>query len=627
MNFFERRTIIFYVSTVLALGALIGRFFYLQIYKSDEIYENAKSIKTRIKFYPPQRGDIYTADGVLVATNVNTIDAITFPLELKGRIPPEIEELFGTEKAQELKKAKKYYPFVLKSDINYHELAEILPTLYNLPYISFETTSKRFYPMRSFASHVIGHIKTERYYEYKGVYGVEAVYDDFLRGEPSKKIVEINALGKELKVIENIEGRKGERMTLSLLYSLQSFAEELMRDKEGAVVVMNPHTGEILALVSSPYYDINIFSRRVDEELWRAYLSDPRKVFLNRAISAEYPPGSIFKILVAIAALEERKSSLKDSINCRGVFYLGNKKFRCWKKEGHGRVSFQEAIVKSCDVFFYNLGLRLGVDRIYQWAKKFGLVDKTGIDLFPEAKGLVPSTEWKKRALKDRWYPGENIPVSIGQGYVKLTPIQIARFISAIANGGYLVVPHVVKKIGDREISFPKYKIEGVSPENLKAIREAMVGVVEWGTAARSKIAGLKYGGKTGTAQVVSLSVIENLFGKPIDKIPDEQIPKNMRDHAWFAAFAPADTPEVVAVALVEHSGAGSKYAAPIVKALLEKYFFEIKGNQPEGAKNFAQGLTSSSSGLSQSTWSYVYTKINLSNLSHSTPNSQTQRQ
>ncbi|MCS7213561.1 MAG: penicillin-binding protein 2 [Candidatus Calescibacterium sp.] len=588
MNSFQTRTLIFYTISMILFAILIGRFFYLQIYKGEEIYEEARSIKTRIKLYPPERGEIYTSDEVLVATNIKTIDVTTFPMEIKGRIPQEIYDIFGKDKAEELRKAKRYYPFVLKADVNYNELAEILPTLYNMPYISFETTSKRFYPLQSFASHVIGHIKTEKYYEYRGVYGVEAVYDEFLRGEPSKKIVEINAFGKELKIIEDIDGKKGQRITLTLLAPLQMFAEELMKDKEGAIVVMNPNNGEILTLVSAPYYDINIFSRRVDEDLWRAYFEDVRKPFLNRAISSEYPPGSVFKILVAIAALEEKRSSVNESVRCRGIFHLGDKKFRCWKKEGHGTVSFQESIIKSCDVFFYNLGVKLGVDRIHKWAKKFGLTEKTGIDLFPEAKGLVPSTEWKKKVLKDRWYPGENIPISIGQGYVKLTPLQVARFISAVANGGYLVHPHVVKKIGNKEISYPAKKIDGLSSETLNIVKEAMVGVVEWGTAARSKIPNIKYGGKTGTSQVISLSVIERLLGKPIDKIQDEEIPKNMRDHAWFAAFAPAEKPEIVAVAIVEHSGAGSKYAAPIVKQIIEKYF-EIKNNKKDIQKDLTR--------------------------------------
>ncbi len=580
MNIFQKRIIIFYTISTISLFLLIVRFFYLQIQKGREIQEEAKAIKTRIKLYPPERGNIYTADGVLVATNIKTTDVTTFPLEIKGNIPQEIIDIFGPEKAMEIKRAKKYYPLVLRSDINYDELSEILPTLYNIPYISFETTSKRFYPLRTFAAQVIGHIKTEKYYEYKGVYGVEFIYDEYLKGEPSKKIVEINALGKEIRELENIEGKRGETITLSIISSLQILAEELMKDKEGAIVAMNPNNGEILALVSAPYYDINIFSRRVDEDLWKAYTEDPRKPFINRAISSEYPPGSVFKILVAIAGLHEKSVSINDKVHCKGIFHLGDKKFRCWKKEGHGTVGFQEAIVKSCDVFFYNLGLKLGVDKIYKWAKKFGLGVKTGIDLFPETSGLVPSTEWKRKVMKDKWYQGENIPLSIGQGYIKLTPIQVARFISAVANDGYLVKPHVVKKIGNREIEFPKEKIEGVSPEYLKIIKDAMVGVVEWGTAARSKIQGIKYGGKTGTSQVVSLNVIEKMLGKTIDKISDEEIPKNFRDHAWFAAFAPAENPEIVIVAIVEHSGAGSKYAAPLVKSMIEKYL-EIKGVLP----------------------------------------------
>jgi len=565
--------IIFILScVVLGIFISLGRFFYLQISNRPEILEKAQSVRTRIKLLPPKRGEIYTSDGVLVAGNGTSIDMLIVPIEVRKKVPQELYIVAeNKELVDELLKKTIYYPVPIKTDVEYDELAKILPLIPNLPFIYFEVVFKRIYPLKTFASHILGYVKTERPYEYRGIYGVEAVYDEYIRGEPSRKIVEIDALGREIETVKSEEGQGGQTLWLTIDSRIQALAEDLIKDYEGAVVVMNPYSGEILALASSPSFDPNSFSRKVEKERWIEYISDPRKPLINRAISAEYHPGSVFKLIVAIAALEEGVISRDFRVSCPGKFFFGKNEFRCWKKEGHGSLDLMGAIAKSCDVYFYTIGLKLGIDRIEKWARKFGLGEKTGIDLTFEQQGLIPGREWKKQFLKDNWYEGETISVAVGQGYTTVTAVQIARVTSAIVNGGYLVTPHVVKKVGDRSLDFPKKKID-VSDKTLDIIKESMLYVVEWGTAAGSKLQTVKYGGKTGTSQVVSIGAIEKILGKPWEKISFDEIPKQFRDHAWFTAFAPYNNPEIVVSVVVEHCGGGAKCAAPIAKKIIEYY-------------------------------------------------------
>jgi len=568
----KRRIIFILFCVVLGVFISLGRFFYLQISNRPEILEKAQSIRTRVKLLPPKRGEIYTSDGVLVAGNGTSIDMLIVPIEVRKKVPQELYIVAeNKELVDEILKKTIYYPVPIKTDVEYDELAKILPLVPNLPFIYFELVFKRVYPLKTFASHVLGYVKTERPYEYRGIYGVEAVYDEYIRGEPSRKIVEIDALGREIETVKSEEGHRGQTLWLTIDSQIQALAEDLIKDYEGAIVVMNPHSGEILALVSSPSFDPNSFSRKIEKESWIEYISDPRKPLINRAISAEYHPGSVFKLVVAIAALEEGVISKDFRVSCPGKFFFGKNEFRCWKKEGHGSLDLMSGIAKSCDVYFYTLGLKVGIDRIEKWAKKLGLGERTGIDLTFEQPGLIPGREWKKQFLKDKWYEGETISVAVGQGYTTVTAVQIARLTSAIVNGGYLITPHVVKKVGERTLDFPKKKID-VSDETLDIIKEAMLYVVEWGTAAGSKLQMVKYGGKTGTSQVASIGAIEKILGKRWEKISFDEIPKQFRDHAWFTAFAPYENPEIVVSVVVEHCGSGAKCAAPIAKKIIEYY-------------------------------------------------------
>ena len=560
---------------LLIFAVVVSRFFYLQVLKNFEIVEKAEELRTRIKLYPPKRGEIFTRDGALIATNIKSIDIIALPNEIKGDIPPEVSDIVPIKTIHEIRKKRAFHPIPVKTDLEYNEAAEILPLLVNVPFLYTEIIDKRFYPLYEVGSHVVGYIKVEKTYEYRGVYGVEKVYDSFLRGSPSRKIVEINALGEEIKVISEEKGEKGKDIILTIHSELQRYSQEILEGKEGAIVVMDVRSGDILALASSPAFDPNTFSRKIEEEKWHKYIKDRRNPLLNRAISGTYNPGSVFKLLVAIATIEEGVISPKKKVFCGGKMRFGDKIFHCWKKEGHGYVDLKDAIVHSCDIYFYELGLALGVDKISRWAKKFGFGEKTGIDLTAEARGVVPSRKWKEEKLGEKWYEGENLSLAIGQGYLTSTPLQLARFVATLVNGGYLVTPHVVLAVDGRKLIFQKKKID-VKESTLEFIKQAMLDVVEKGTARAHRIRRIKYGGKTGTVQVVSFKTLEKLLGKPKEKIKEEEIPKEMRDHAWFVAFAPYDDPEIAVSVLVEHCGSGSKCAAPLAKKIIEKYF-EIK--------------------------------------------------
>ncbi len=578
MKTFRIRVAILWSILLFFAVALISMFFHLQVVNKETILESARSLKTRVRLYPPERGNIYTRNGKLIATNTNSIDIVTFPLELRGQIPEELEQFFGKEAIDEIRKLKSYYPYIIKADISYEEAAQFLPIMINAPYFHIAVVKKRFYPFAEIYAHVVGHIKAEKNYKFKGMYGIERIYDEILEGEPSRAIIEVNAYGKELRVIDEIKGKKGEDIFLTIHSELQEHAYKLMVGKEGAIVAMNPKNGEILAFVSTPSFDPNTFSRRPDLERWKEYVSDENKPLLNRAVFGGFHPGSVFKIIVAIAALEEKAISPDYKISCKGKFQFGKRTFRCWKKEGHGAVDLIDAIAKSCDVYFYNLGLKLGVDKISKYAFKLGLGMKTGIDFSVESQGIIPTREWKRKVLKDKWYDGENISLAIGQGYTTTTPLQIARATAAIVNGGYLVKPHLVKRIGDRELEYKPEKID-LNESTLKIVKEGMINTVEYGTAYGSRIPGLKYGGKTGTSQVISFEGLEKILGKPAEKISFDEIPKRFRDHAWFTAFAPAEDPEIVVTVLVEHCGGGAKCAAPIAKEIILKYI-EIKNKE-----------------------------------------------
>jgi len=395
-----------------------------------------------------------------------------------------------------------------------------------------------------------------------GQRGIEKIYDKLLRGKAGRRIVEIDATGRVVKIVGIQRPVKGEDVTLSLDISIQKEAEKSLEGRTGAVVVLDPSTGEVLAMANAPSFNPNLFARGISYMEWKRLINDPDRPLLNRAIQSIYPPGSTFKIISALAGLEEGVINRGTEFICNGFTEMGGRKFRCWKKEGHGRIDLYRAITESCDVYFYEIGKRLGIDKLSKYAKMYGLGEPSGIELDGERRGIVPSTGWKLKNLHERWYGGETLNTVIGQGYLSATPLQMARLVAAVVNGGRLFKVHLLKN--------PPSPVEiermiEIGHMNESLLKKALIGVVEdaHGTGRKAYSGLVRIGGKTGTTQVVK-------------KRDDRGITsKKYRDHAWFVAFAPEDEPEVVVSVFVEHGGQGSIAAAPIAKRVIEAFFKE----------------------------------------------------
>jgi penicillin-binding protein 2 len=416
--------------------------------------------------------------------------------------------------------------------------------------------------------------------EVVGQSGIEALVERDLRGRAGGRNVVMNVAGRVVEVLDEVAPVPGGSVTLTLDLDLQRAAEEAFLPdavgepaKMGSAVAIDVRTGDVLAMVSKPSYDPNEFSGGVAADTWKRLTGDEWRPLQNRAISGMYPPGSTYKPLVAAAVLAENVASPHERVFCPGSFTFGNRAYRCWKKEGHGSVDMRDAIKKSCDVYFYTMGLRLGVDRIAHYAKAFGLGHLTGIPLPQEKAGLIPTSEWKQRRFGEKWMAGETVSISIGQGYDLATPLQMAVSYAALANGGTAPTPRLVLSRTDAEgrvtpepPTTPSGRIQ-LTPEQIRILHDALMAVVEepGGTGSRSRVPGVHVGGKTGTAQAVGLKHTEDM--------DEHEIPIRYRDHAWFVAFAPVENPEIAVAALNEHGGHGGSAAAPIVGKILNRYF------------------------------------------------------
>jgi len=574
----------------LAFAVLVGFSFYLQVIKGDYYY--FLSEKNRIRVYPlfPPRGKIFDREGNVLATNYPTFDLYIVPYYLfkecrKEKIPywkhPTFRLLVKEVGVDEerlkdnLEKGKRapFVPRLIAKGLTESQLAKVESLKWALRGVYVDAAETRRYPYGELFAHVVGYVgevtekdvKSLKFYpgDSVGKTGLEKYYDELLHGIGGWESWEVDALGHRIKPVAKSIPTKGMDLKTTLLLPLQEKAKELFEGKIGAVVALDPNTGEVLALYSSPSFDPNLFPRGISVKDWKRLNRDKTRPMTNRAISGTYPPGSVFKLVVALAGLTEKKLNPWHKINCTGAMRFGNRVFRCWKRQGHGKTDLYKGIVQSCDVYFYNVGKDLGVDLISKYAFMLGLGKKTGIDLPYEAKGIVPTKKWKRKRFKAPWYPGETLNYAIGQGYINVTPIQLAVLSSFFANGGYLVVPHLnleekVKKI---DLGIPKRYI------NL--VRRAMLGVVEdeHGTAHwTARLKGIKIAGKTGTAQVVSREIEERY------KKGHRIVKKRYAEHAWFVAFAPYKKPLIAVAVVVEHGGHGSSSAAPIAKEIIAEY-------------------------------------------------------
>jgi penicillin-binding protein 2 len=571
---------------------LLIRLWYLQAVKGDYYYEQAESNRIRpVKLRPP-RGIIYDRYGRPLVENALTFDVSLVPedaQELDAEISriASLLKINGASIREALDSAEDsratFEPVKLLEEAPWEDVALVESRQEDLPGVIIEPVHRRHYPYDGLASHLFGYIgkpsQTQRKQDQAdlsqliGQGGIEKIYDKLLRGAPGRRMIQVNAAGRKVKDLGVEEPRPGIDIYLTLDLDAQRAAEDGLGNRAGAVVALDPNTGEIIALASHPNYDPNLFPRGISPKDWTALANDPSHPLYNRAIQSVYPPGSTFKIIVALAGLDAGIIDPDEKISCHGSLKGGNHSFRCWKKDGHGPVSLHQAIVESCDVYFYTMGERIGWDRVAEYARKLGYGALTGIGLSDEKPGLIPTVEWKKKRTGEAWYPGDTFINSIGQGFVLVSPLQAARMMSAVANGGYLYTPTLLKQTRNRETG----KIATFSPERkprvnidadaLQAVRDALAGVVAepGGTGHGAQTPFATVAGKTGTAQVVA------------QKVAGRHLATEATDHAWFVAYAPVDAPKIAVAVLVEHGGHGGAAAAPVAKSVIEEYLKNVQ--------------------------------------------------
>jgi penicillin-binding protein 2 len=576
----------FWVTTIAILFiffGLTGRFWYLQVFQGAYFKKMSESNRIRVFDIRPARGIIFDRRGEALVNSRHSFNLFVIPDDVQNwdLLKKQLANLLNMdpkeiEQRLEQKKTSPIHPLPVKLDISQDELGRVETFKYLIPGIYIEVSPQRNYPFGPVASHVTGYLgeitpkqlKSNRYPENRmgdfiGQWGLEKEWQTDLGGKKGGRFLEVDAIGQEVQVLGTRESISGNNLVTTLDWHIQKTVQEALKGRAGAAVVLNPTTGEILAMHSSPDFDPSAFTRRLSGSEWSALFSNPLKPFQNRVIQGQYPPGSTYKMVTALAGLEEKVITPETNYYCNGTFTLGNRVFHCWRKGGHGTVNLHKAIVQSCDVYFYNVGHRLGVDRLARYARLFGLGQPTGIALNPEKSGLIPTSLWKLKRYKVPWQPGETLSLAIGQGYNLTTPLQMAVVTAAIANGGRVFSPYLVKSVISPEGTvlkeFSPHLISSmpVNPENLNLIREAMAGVINepGGTGGAARLWGIVAAGKTGTAQVVSL-------GK-----------KGGRDHAWFVAFAPLVSPQLAVAVVVEHGGHGGDVAAPVARRIFETHF------------------------------------------------------
>lgn len=569
---------------VITMTVLLIRLWDLQIMRGSEMRKLSEQNRIRVKKIPAPRGIIYDRTGKVLADTRPSFNIYLTPEDIKdfSQSVDGLARLLNWDREDVIEKMKAAsgmppsFPIKIKSDIPMDEVARVEAHRVYIPGVSIQIEPKRNYPYGASLAHVLGYVseisdeelknkKKHKDYspgDYIGKYGLERSYENELRGVDGEKRVEVDAIGREVRTLDIIDPIPGHSLHLNLDLELQLTADKALETRKGAAVAVNPKTGGVLVLASRPGFDPNKFASGILKQDWQKIALDKAHPLQNRAIQGGYPPGSTFKVLVAMKALDLGVINERTTFGCGGGFAYGNRVFKCWKKGGHGSVAVHRAIVESCDVFFYNVGLRVGVDRIHELADIVGLGRVTGIDLPNEQKGLIPSTEWKKKRYNQPWYEGETVSVSIGQGAVWLTPVQLAQLSAFVANDGKNFKPQIVNRIVSTEGKVVKTFEPVINAEPklkkgvVQIVKDGMRGVVNepGGTAGRSKLQNVAMSGKTGTAQAGSEKV-------------------KLGDHAWFIAYAPAEDASIAMAVLVEHGGHGASAAAPVAKDITETLF------------------------------------------------------
>jgi penicillin-binding protein 2 len=571
---------LFYFLLWLIFGLLFLRIFFLQVVQKQKYSRLATLNHVRIVPEAAPRGQIFDRCGRVLATSQPVFTAFLYPSgQEKREALARISQILKISEAQLEQKIQQnsagiMTPVLLKERLDFKEMARLEEEKFQVPGLVIQRSATRHYPYGKNLAHVLGYVSSisseelekKKQAKETGIYsvndfigkdGAELLYEESLRGRPGGLQVAVDAVGRSLGVLDSIPPEAGEDLHLTIDAEMQAAAEGTLGEKKGAVVVLDTTTGEVLVLASHPAYDPNMFSGPIEPVYWQMQKKWGYP-FFNRAING-YPPGSVFKLVTATAGLETGKLSPQNSFYCPGFLKLGVRKAFCWEKRGHGVVDLMKAIVLSCDVAFYQIGLHLGLEPIVTWARHFGFGSKTGIELPAESAGNVPTAEWKKKKYAQAWYPGDTINLAIGQGFIQATPLQVALFMEALANGGIFYYPQLVKKkILQSEKGHQNFhkgdKILGrveISPETLNFIKESLRQVVKVGTGQAARFGEVEIAGKTGTAED----------------------PPRLSPHAWFACFAPYEKPKLALVVFVEQGGHGGAVAAPIAKEIIQWWY------------------------------------------------------
>ena len=594
-NLFTRRAFIVGGAQALLTAGLAGRLYQLQVVESERYTVLADENRINMQLMPPARGRIFDRFGQVLAENRLNYRLVVVPeaaLDLDAALD-EIAALVPIEDhdrdrvLREARRKQKFVPITVRENLTWEEVSQIEVNAPDLPGVMIDVGSRRLYAFGSDTVHIVGYVGAVGESELTddpllalpdfriGKSGAEKALEGSLRGEAGARQVEVNAYGRVIRELGRRVGRPGDDHTLTVDLGLQQYVAARFGEESGSAVVIDVHSGEILALASLPSYDPNLFTGGISTQEWRQLIAHPRYPLSNKSISGQYSPGSTFKMIVALAALEGGDVGPDHSFHCPGFLELGNRQFRCWQGHGHGHVAMVRGLTESCDVYFYEVAKRVGIDRIAAMAERFGFGSKLEIELPGEKPGLVPTRDWKLAAIGEPWQGGETLIVGIGQGYLLTTPLQLAVMVARIANGGMAVEPRIVAAVirDGQPLARERgaFSPMGISSSHFKIVREGMQRVVNdpKGTAFRARIEeeALAMAGKTGSVQVRRISEREHRTGVT----RNEDRPWKERDHALFVAYAPVERPRYGVAVVVEHGGSGGGVAAPIARDILRE--------------------------------------------------------
>lgn len=589
---FSRRAFIMGLCSTALYGGLVSRLGWLQIVNGKQYQTLSDNNRIHVNLVTPVRGYILDRNGHMLAYNEQNFRVQIVPEQTKDMQRSldnlsQVIDLRQEDKAEVIKRAKKqarFIPIKIKDNLTWEDVSAIELSLPELAGISIDVGQKRLYPYAQNFAHMVGYVGSVNEREMTddpvlrlpgfqiGKTGIEKSFESSLRGRSGTKSVEVNSAGRMVRELGEEKGIMGNQISLTIDRELQDRTMQILAERNSAsAVVMNVHTGAIYACASYPSFDPNLFATRLPTEIWKQWNEDPGKPLTNKTISGQYPPGSTFKMITALAALEAGLVDENTSFFCPGHFSVGRERFHCWKREGHGRVNVYSALEESCDVYFYNLADKLGIDKIADMSRRFGLGDAFGIEIPQEASGLVPDRDWKRGHMDATWHLGETINATIGQGYMLTTPLQLAVMTSRLCNGGYAVKPWLVAQNGNQSLSrrqkqWPKMRVKDEYLDMVtKGMELVMTGKNGTARGAAIKAEGQAMAGKTGTAQVRRITMAERRAGL----LSQEQIVWQHRHHALFVGYAPIGNPLYAVSVVVEHGGSGSGAAAPVARDIL----------------------------------------------------------